>query len=249
MQVAGVGPEAARPTAAPGPPLRSLIPLPARLALYELSPGRRRRWRAFPALERLPDGRRRVAVTFDDGPGELTPELLRTLDEHGIAATFFLLGEEAERRREVVRSIVEAGHEVALHGSEHLRHDHVPPRRSGADVQRGLDQVEASSGVRPRWYRPPFGKFSQASFRACAELELRPAYWSTWGYDWEPISGRRIFRRVGRDLGPGAVILLHDSARYARRDTARPTIDAVPLIAAALRERNLATVKLSDAVA
>jgi peptidoglycan/xylan/chitin deacetylase (PgdA/CDA1 family) len=229
--------------------LRRLIPQRVRLSLYEVSRGRRRLWRAFPGLERLPGRPSQAAITFDDGPGEMTSELLAGLAEHDLKATFFLLGEQARRRPDVARDVVAAGHEVGLHGSEHLRHDQVAPERSADDVRRGLAEVEDVSGVRPRWYRPPFGKFSDASFRASAELGLQPAYWSTWGYDWEPVDARTIARRVSRGLDPGAIVLLHDSALYAERDSARPTVDVVPLLATALAERGLTAVTLSDAAA
>jgi peptidoglycan-N-acetylglucosamine deacetylase len=228
-------------------PLRWLIPLQVRLALSEVSPARRRLWRRFPGLERLPGGRPGVAITFDDGPGEVTRDVLEALARHDLRATFFLLGEQVRRRPDVAREVVAAGHEVGLHGYEHLRHDQVEEERGATDVRRGLAEVEEACSVRPRWYRPPFGRFSRGSFEACAQLGLRPAYWSTWGYDWEPVGPRRIARRVGRDLDAGAVVLLHDSALYAERDSARPTVEAVRLLAAALQERGLAAVTLSEA--
>jgi peptidoglycan/xylan/chitin deacetylase (PgdA/CDA1 family) len=227
-------------------PLRRLIPKRVRLSLYEMSPSRKRLWRQFPALERLPGRPSQAAITFDDGPGEMTSELLAGLAEHDLKATFFFLGEQARRRPGVARDVVAAGHEVGLHGSEHLRHDLIAPEHSAEDIRRGLAEVEDASGMRPRWYRPPFGKFSDASFRVCAELGLKPAYWSTWGYDWEPVGARTIVRRVCRGLDPGAVVLLHDSALYAQRPSARATLEAMPLLATALSERRLGTVTLSD---
>jgi peptidoglycan-N-acetylglucosamine deacetylase len=228
-------------------PLRRLIPLPLRLALNEMSPGRRRSWRRFSGLERLPEGGATVALTFDDGPGELTAELLELLGHHRLRATFFLLGEEARRRPDAARAVVAAGHEVGVHGFEHFRHDRSDAARSARDVRRAIEELEAVCAMRPRWYRPPFGRFSPASFEACAQAGLRPAYWSVWGYDWEPIGAQRIVRRINRGLEPGAVLLLHDSARYAERDSARATLEAVPLLAVELRERGLETVTLSEA--
>jgi peptidoglycan-N-acetylglucosamine deacetylase len=227
--------------------LRRLIPQPVRLALYEVSRGRRRLWNSFPGLECLPEDPPSVAITFDDGPGEVTADLLDALERESLPATFFLLGEQVAERPELAREVVARGHEVAVHGSQHLRHDQVEPDRAAEDVRRGLGEIEEACSVRPRWYRPPFGRFAAASYAACQDLELRPAYWSTWGYDWEPLSAARIIRRVDRGLGAGAIVLLHDSARYAERASAVPTVEAVPLLAQVLRERGLAAVTLSDA--
>jgi peptidoglycan/xylan/chitin deacetylase (PgdA/CDA1 family) len=220
--------------------------LPLRLLGYETARGRRRLWRELPGLERLPSGRSAVALTFDDGPGELTSELVETLGRHRLKATFFLLGEQARDRPEVARALVAAGHEIGLHGFEHFRHDRAEPERSVADILRGFEELEAICSVRPRWYRPPWGRFSAASFDACGRVGLRPAYWSVWGWDWEPIGASTIARRVRRGLEAGAIVLLHDSARYSR-GSARETLTAVSVLADDLRRRGLATATLSEA--
>jgi hypothetical protein len=64
-------------------------------------------------------------------------------------------------------------------------------------------------------------------------------YWSAWGSDWEPIPAERIAETAIRDLTPGAILLLHDSARYATRPSAAPTAAALPAILAAMRDRGL----------
>jgi peptidoglycan/xylan/chitin deacetylase (PgdA/CDA1 family) len=226
--------------------LRGLIPRRVLLALYEASPSRRRMWRDFPAQQRLATGSRQVALTFDDGPGELNERLLAQLAEHELVATFFLVGEQVRDAPGAARAIVEAGHEIALHGSAHFRHDQAAPERSREDLRRGLEEVAEVTGVAPRWYRPPFGKFSPASYDACRELGLRPVYWSTWGHDWEPVGAAHIARRTRSGLEDGAIVLLHDSARYAERTSAQPTLDALGPIASDLRSRGLRPVTLSQ---
>jgi peptidoglycan/xylan/chitin deacetylase (PgdA/CDA1 family) len=115
-------------------------------------------------------------------------------------------------------------------------------------VLRGFETVEAVLGIRCRWYRPPFGKMSDASSAACEELGMTPVYWSAWGLDWEDVDAKRIAERACRDLDDGAIVLLHDSPRYARRPSARATADAIPLLAAGARDRGLALVSLGQAV-
>ena len=188
-----------------------------------------------------------MALTFDDGPDpDGTPAVLDALDGAGIRATFFVVGEQLMGNIALGREIVERGHEVALHGFTHLPHDDMTPTAARDDVARGLGTVEAATSVRPRFFRPPYGRFSEGSVGACQKLELQPVYWSGWGGDWETIGAERIADLVGRDLEAGAIVVLHDSARYATRPTAAPTAEALPLIADLARERGLELLPLGE---
>jgi peptidoglycan/xylan/chitin deacetylase (PgdA/CDA1 family) len=194
------------------------------------------RWRRFPGRERIESG---VALTFDDGPDpDATPAVLDVLERAGARATFFLVGEQLLVHHELGRAVAEAGHALGLHGFRHVEHDELDDPRD--DLLRGLDAIEAATGVRPRLCRPPYGRFSEASYAACKELELEPVYWSAWGMDWEPLTVDRIADLVSRDLSDGAIVLLHDSARYAPRASAEPTATALEAVLAEIRERGLA---------
>ena len=198
------------------------------------------RWQRFPGRERLEHG---VALTFDDGPDpDATPAVLDALESAGAKATFFLVGEQLLTHHELGREIVERGHAVAAHGFHHVEHDSLEDARG--DLVRCLDAIESASGIRPSSFRPPYGRFSEASYAACKELGLEPVYWSAWGMDWEPLPPERIADLVQRDLDDGAIVLLHDSPRYGHRDNAQPTAEAIAAIAATAGERGLATVTL-----
>jgi peptidoglycan-N-acetylglucosamine deacetylase len=202
------------------------------------------RWQRLPALERLESG---VALTFDDGPDpDATPAVLDALAAASTRAVFFLVGEQVEAHPELARRVADEGHQVALHGFRHVEHDELGTG-ARADLDRGAAAIAAATGVEPQLYRPPYGRFSEHSFRAVRELGLTPVYWSGWGLDWEPIPVARIAETAIRDLEPGTILLLHDSARYATRPSAAPTAEALPAIIAAMRDRRLepATVPVS----
>ena len=204
-----------------------------------------RLWAELPGLERLDRG---VAVTFDDGPDpDATPDVLDALDSAGMKATFFLVGEQVEAHPDLAREVAERGHEIAAHCFDHEAHERlVDPV---GDLRRTLDSIERVTGARPSLQRPPYGRFSPASHTACLRAGLQPVYWSAWGDDWEAIGPDRIADLVTRDLSDGLVILLHDSARYAHRPSARATAAAIPLIAAALADAELRTRSISSAPA
>jgi peptidoglycan/xylan/chitin deacetylase (PgdA/CDA1 family) len=229
--------------------LRRLLPLSLRCALQERSPSRARRWHELPGIERV-EARGQAVLTFDDGPDAspgATGEILDALDAAGAKSTFFLVGEQILRNPELASEILARGHEVGVHGRRHFRHDRVPAAESVADIEAGYAAVVAATAITPRFYRPPYGKLSPAGAEACHELGLEVAYWSTWGLDWEPLSSARIARRVNRDLDDGAIVLLHDSARYAVRPGATPTAEAIAAIAARASELGLDLVTLGDA--
>jgi len=172
-----------------------------------------------------------VALTFDDGPDpEGTPAVLDALDAIGARATFFMVGEQAEAHAALAREVAERGHGVGLHGWRHVRpHELDDPQ---ADLRRALSVLEQTTGVAPRTFRPPYGRFTTALYEAAAELDLEPVLWSAWGLDWEPLPAKRIADLVLTDLQPGSIVVLHDSARYAPRASAEPTADALGEIAA-----------------
>jgi peptidoglycan/xylan/chitin deacetylase (PgdA/CDA1 family) len=205
------------------------------------------RWRYMPGLEQVPQSG--ACLTFDDGPDpDGTPLVLDALDAAGVQATFFVVGEQLMRHHAVAREALARGHELGLHGFEHKRHEEMPGRMARDDVARAIGTFEAAVGRPPRWFRPPYGRFSEHSYEACADLGLRPVYWSAWGLDWEPVSGARIADLVGRDLAEGAIVLLHDSARYAPRADVAPTAEAVGLVAAAAAEAGLSLGTVGDLV-
>lgn len=204
------------------------------------------RWRRFPGLERLEpvegrfaQGEGRFALTFDDGPDpDATPAVLDALDAAGASATFFLVGEQAREHRDLALEVSQRGHTVGVHGWRHVEHDEL------ADPDGDIASAVALLGGASPLFRPPYGRFSEASYAACLAQGLRPVYWSAWGCDWEPVPAARIADLVIRDLAPGAIVLLHDSARYAYRDSALPTAEALPAVLAAARERGLEPVAL-----
>jgi len=229
--------------------LRALLPLSLRCALQERSPSRARRWRELPGIEQVSRTGQAV-LTFDDGPDRSPDATLAVLDALDVAAakaTFFVVGEQIEAAPELVEEILSRGHEVGVHGQRHFRHDRVPSAESAADIEAGHAAVAEAIGSTPRFYRPPYGKLTPAGAEACERLGLEVAYWSTWGLDWEPLPSDRVARRVNRDLGDGAIVLLHDSARYAVRPSAVETAEAIAAIATRAAELRLKLVTLGEA--
>jgi peptidoglycan/xylan/chitin deacetylase (PgdA/CDA1 family) len=174
-----------------------------------------------------------VALTFDDGPDpDGTPAVLEALDRLGWTATFFMLGEQVARYPELAAAVVAAGHEAAVHGFSHRNHLSRGPADVQRDVTLAASVVLAATGVRPIWFRPPYGVLTGGSLIAAHRAGLRPVLWTAWGRDWEARSPARVAGTVGRQLRPGGTVLLHDSDHTARvAGSWRGTAQALPRLA------------------
>jgi peptidoglycan-N-acetylglucosamine deacetylase len=206
----------------------------------------------FPWLEmyarvvsRGPAGSARVALTFDDGPHPVTTrQVLEALAPTRHRATFFVLGEKVRRHPDVVREIHAGGHSLALHGDSHDRlHSFRMPWSVRDAILRAEAAVEAATGARPRFFRPPLGHTSFMSVRGVRLAGVTLIGWSSRGFD--GIRGRSpeaVVERVNRTLVDGAIVMLHDAAEHDDFEPA--SVRALPRLVALLDERGLTSVGL-----
>ena len=183
-----------------------------------------------------------VSVTFDDGPDPLgTPAVLDQLGRLGWTATFFLLGSQVRRFPEQARSVVAAGHEIAVHGDVHRSHLVRTPGDVDADLHRAVATIGEVTGVRPRFFRPPYGVVTTGTLIAVRRTGLQPVLWTAWGKDWQrSATPERVVRKLRRTLGPGATLLLHDSDCTSTPGSWRATAASLPLLAEDLDRLRLA---------
>ena len=185
-----------------------------------------------------------VALTFDDGPHpDGTPAVLDVLARAGARGTFFMIGEQVERRPELAAAIVAQGHEVALHGYRHRLQLRLSAVEVEADLQQGASAIEGATGRRPRYHRPPYGIYSASGLTAAREAGLKPLLWSRWGKDWRKFTTpQRIATRAMAKLADGDIILLHDADFYSAKDSHQRTVRALEIILRELMLREIGTV-------
>src|SRR5205085_8881909 len=164
---------------------------------------------------RLPDAaaaRHEVAITLDDGPDPaVTPAVLDVLDAHRVRATFFVIGEAVQRHPALAREIARRGHAVQNHSD---RHSHafslLGPRAMAREIGAAQARIADVVGVAPRWFRAPAGLRNPFLAPVLDRLGLELVSWTRRGYDTARSDPVRILARLGKRLGPGDILLLHD---------------------------------------
>lgn len=195
-----------------------------------------------------------LAITFDDGPSrDETPAILDVLARHGARATFFQLAARAVADPALTRRIVGEGHEVALHGVDHVR----VTRRRYREVARwlagGKAQLEELAGRPVRWFRPPNGSQGARSYLAARRSGLQVVVWTAVAEDWLDLAPDDVAARALAGAGPGGILLLHDAHEPdAENPAPAPRHDraaALELILAGLADRGYRLVTVSELVA
>ena len=163
--------------------------------------------------------RRRVALTFDDGPDvRSTPALLDLLRDEGARVAFFCVGERVAAHPELAARIVREGHLLENHSYTHDNLTNLfSVTRLRAELTQTQEIIQRATGIAPRCFRPPMGLSNPRVFRAARKLGLTVVGWSTRGLDTKLTDPEQIVARVVRRLEPGAIILLHDGNIPAER--------------------------------
>jgi peptidoglycan/xylan/chitin deacetylase (PgdA/CDA1 family) len=183
---------------------------------------------------------RRVALTFDDGPGPSTGDVLDILAEHGVRATFYLVGFQVVQRPEVARRIVAEGHEVGNHTFSHTRLGR-RPLRAVRELTSTNRVVHRATGVTPSTFRAPWGDFNRSLALASAVSRLPAIAWDVDSLDWGEPGPEAIERNVAESATGGSIVLLHDGIG------ARPqTVAALPGILAEFAGRDLEPATVGD---
>jgi len=154
-----------------------------------------------------------IAITFDDGPDPvLTPRLLDLLKERHIHATFFLVGKNAAAFPDVVRRIVEEGHEVGNHSWSHPLLTQLSQESVESQLRRTHDAIVKACGTAPILYRPPYGAVRLSQRNQIEKSFGYPAIlWDVDPQDWQhPRSAQKVYDRIHSQTHPGSIILCHD---------------------------------------
>jgi peptidoglycan/xylan/chitin deacetylase (PgdA/CDA1 family) len=182
-----------------------------------------------------------LALTFDDGPGPYTAQIVQLLRAAGAHATFFLVGNRIQYWPELPREEATVG-AIGDHSWSHPRLTDLPRWLQWLELRRTEYAEEQVLGWRPRLVRPPYGRHDAATDAAARSLGLLEVMWSVDTRD-DVVNAkvRDVVRNAIAGMRPGAIILMHDIHPW--------TLAALPQILDALRLRHLRAVTVPELLA
>jgi peptidoglycan-N-acetylglucosamine deacetylase len=184
-----------------------------------------------------------IAMTFDDGPSpETTPRLLDILKQRNIKATFFMIGQNAERNPEIVKRILADGHEIGNHSWTHPQLAKLPDDRVTEEITKTQNAITNASGYTPKLLRPPYGSITGRQKEWIEnQFGLSVILWSVDPFDWKRPGASVIQQRILAGARPGAIILSHDIHKQ--------TVDSMPATLDALAAKGYKFVTVSQLIA
>ncbi|MBT8226361.1 MAG: polysaccharide deacetylase family protein [Dactylosporangium sp.] len=161
----------------------------------------------------------KVALTFDDGPDTATPEILALLRQHGVQATFCVIGTSVQDHHDLVRQIVADGHTLCNHTWSHnLKLGQQSPADIRHDLQRTSDEIHLATPNAPiKYFRHPGGNFTPEAIAVAHELGMTSIGWEVDPRDWDVRTygtgasmGGHVIEVVMKSTRPGSIVLSHD---------------------------------------
>jgi len=153
-----------------------------------------------------------VALTFDDGPGPYTSQVLDLLAQYHVKATFCVIGRQVWANADLIRRIVAEGHSLCDHTWAHdLNLRNRTDDQIRADMQKTLDAIHAVvPGAPVRYFREPGGIWGANTVAIANSLGMIPLHWAVDPSDWMKPGAPAIINRVLSHTGPGSIVLMHD---------------------------------------
>ncbi|HTM44355.1 MAG TPA: polysaccharide deacetylase family protein [Polyangiaceae bacterium] len=199
-------------------------------------------WHGARAQSKDAQSKSAVALTFDDGPTDLTLEYLRVLDQLDVRATFFLIGEACAQHPDLVRAIAGRGHELANHGYTHRPFTSLSSKELDLEIERTQTLLDVHQPRSHRLVRPPHGATSLRCMLNCSWAGFTTVLWSFDSGDARNKDAKEVERPFAvNSLRDGDIILLHEGQPW--------TLSALPMIVNQLEEAGHELVTVGELLA
>lgn len=156
---------------------------------------------------------KKIALTFDDGPHPITPQILALLKEYNAKATFFCIGKNIEKHPEILKQTFEDGHVIGNHSFSHSHFfDFYRKHRVVQEIRATNKIIEKIIGMKVRFFRPPYGVTNPSIARALNVTKHQVIGWNIRSMDGIIKNEKIIYNRIAKRISPGSIVLLHDTS-------------------------------------
>lgn len=187
--------------------------------------------------------KREIALTFDDGPGPYTPQILAVLKRMHVHGTFFEVGREVKASSADTTALAQAGEAIEDHTEDHSNLSQLRPGQQRDQVVGASQAIVAAGAPAPRLFRPPYGAFNHKTLAMLKRQGMLMVMWSVDTSDYARPGVPRIVSAALNGAHPGGIILMHDGGGDRSE-----TVQALPQIIRGLRQRGYSMVTVPHLV-
>lgn len=184
-----------------------------------------------------------LSITFDDGPNRIqTPKVLKILKKYNIKATFFVIGENVEYQKDILRKVYKEGHEIGNHFYTHDNINKLTKAQIRENIVLNNELIYKTIGVRPKLVRPPYGIVNDNLKAVCGELNMSIIIWTDDkdSKDWALTKDSEIINNLTKKVKNGDIFLFHDSNKKFTN-----TLSAIDVIIPTLQKKGYKFVSVS----
>lgn len=187
-----------------------------------------------------------LALTFDDGPDQqYTPQILNTLKKYQIKATFFVIGNQIQKYPDVFKRIIKEGHEVGIHGFQHLKISELPLAKVNYQLSETNKLIMKYGGPKQTIFRPPYGALDPKAADYIGKKGYNIVLWTIDSLDWRSLKKDQVVKNVVPKLKRGYIVLQH-SASETKLEDLSGSVDALPTIIESAKKQGYQFVKVSQ---
>jgi peptidoglycan/xylan/chitin deacetylase (PgdA/CDA1 family) len=189
-----------------------------------------------------------VALTFDDTPDPpWTAQVLDILERTGTRATFYAIGDRAERDPATTQRMLRVGGEVGSHAYDesHLDLRRLRPPELLRSLSRTHEAISRITGQVPVTFRPPFGFYNAQVVATANRFGYTTVLWDIDAHDWESLSAAQVVQNVVPRVQRGSIVLMH-AGTTLRGENLTGTVQALPVIIDTLRRRDFRLVTVRE---
>lgn len=166
--------------------------------------------------------------------------ILKTLDNHKVKVTFFMVGDWVEKYPEAVKKIHLAGHEIGNHSDTHPHVTNLSLDENIKQIENCSNRVEKITGSKTTLYRGPYGEYNDTVIKAASHANHQTIQWSLDTLDYKGLTYEQMWERLDKKIENGSIILMHNGTKY--------TASSLDKIISNIKEKGYEIVKVSDLI-